>query len=75
MGSALGVARTAAKKIGCTVEEWIARREAGERWCTTCRQWQVVENMQPEHGRPGGIGVRCRACYADMRAAMKAGAA
>ena len=71
MGSALGVAKTAAAKIGCTVDEWISRRASGERWCTTCRTWWLRENMHPDHGRPDGIGVRCWACTAEMWAARK----
>jgi hypothetical protein len=66
MGSALGVAKTAAIKIGCTVEEWTSRRANGERWCTSCRAWWFRENMMPERRRPEGIGVRCRSCYARM---------
>ena len=69
MGSALGVAKTAAKKVGCTVEEWIARRANGERWCTNCREWWFTQNMQPAPSLPDGIGRRCRACTADMFAA------
>lgn len=62
MGSALGVAKTAASKIGCTVEVWLERRANGERWCSTCRQWWFVENMSPEASRPDGIGMTCKAC-------------
>lgn len=68
MGSALGAAKTAAIKIGCSVEEWMARRANGERWCSTCRAWWFVENMMPEPARAGGYSLTCRACYANMRA-------
>lgn len=69
MGSALGVAKTAAAKIGCTVDEWLARRANGERWCTSCRAWWFVENMHPDRRKPDGIGCKCRACTAEMWAA------
>lgn len=71
MGSALGVAKTAAARIGCTVDEWTTRRADGERWCTGCRSWWSVENMYRDRSRPDGIGLRCRACTAGMFAARK----
>jgi hypothetical protein len=64
MGSALGAARTAAKRVGCTVEEWLQHRADGERWCSTCRKWWFVENMGPSAGRPDGVASACRACTA-----------
>ena len=45
MGSATGAAKVAAKKIGCSVEEWYERRAAGQRWCTRCKSW--VRNDVP----------------------------
>jgi hypothetical protein len=62
VGSALGAARTAARKIGCTVEEWQKRRGNGERWCSGCRQWWFIENM---------IEASCRACIADRFQALR----
>jgi len=65
VGSILGAQKTAAKKCGCTVEEWLARRANGERFCSGCRQWWFIENMSPSSARPDGIGSSCRACTAD----------
>lgn len=62
MGSTLGVAKTAARKVGCTVEEWLARRAGGERWCGKCRTWRPIDDMARDRNRPDGVSCNCRAC-------------
>ena len=72
MGSVLGAYKTAAGKTGCTVDEWLARRQNGERFCSACRLWWFVENMSPSRTRPDGIGPTCRACTANGFQARRA---
>lgn len=72
MGSALGVAKTAARKVGCSVEVWLTRRAAGERWCTTCRHWHDIDTMTRDAGRADGIGLRCKPCASQIRQVVRA---
>jgi len=52
--------KTAAKRIGITLEAYTARREQGERWCTICRTWKHEAYMKPEQSQcvdcKGGAG-------------------
>jgi len=40
-GSNVGALRSAANRIGVPFEEYQARREAGEQWCSGCRVWHL----------------------------------
>jgi transcriptional regulator with XRE-family HTH domain len=43
--------KTAAKRIGCSLEEYTEHREAGERWCTICRTWKHEAEMKPRQSQ------------------------
>lgn len=45
----------AARKIGCTPEQYVAMREAGNRWCAIGRHWIPKSLMAPS-------GNYCRGC-------------
>lgn len=62
MGSREGAIISAARRIGCTPEEWKRRRAAGERWCGTCRTWRQHEAMGTDASRPDKVAVRCKQC-------------
>lgn len=36
--------KAAAKRIGCTLDHYLAQRAAGLRWCSYCRSWQAKAN-------------------------------
>jgi len=42
MGSALGILKVAAGRIGISLDEYQARRAGGEKWCTACRAWHPL---------------------------------
>lgn len=63
-GNPLGAAKTAAGKIGCTAEEYVAQREAGNRWCIRCRSWLPVAVFRRHRARPDGLGCECGPCGA-----------
>jgi transcriptional regulator with XRE-family HTH domain len=50
--------KTAAKRIGVSLTEYTAHREAGERWCTLCRTFQHESRMK------AGL-TQCLDCSAD----------
>lgn len=55
-GSRIGALKAAAARIGVSYEEYRAHREAGEQWCSGCRDWH------PE-GLFGGKRGYCAASY------------
>jgi hypothetical protein len=72
-GRTLGAYKSAAKKIGCTLEEWITRRLAGLRHCFACRTWKAREEFTVDRQRPGGLTARCRECMSDASTAARYG--
>lgn len=62
MGSRAGVEKSAATKVGCTVEAWRARRAAGERWCCRCRTWAPLSEFAQDASRGAGTSSKCRPC-------------
>jgi len=50
----------AAKRIGCTIEEYLDRREAGQKYCYGCNQWRretdIITGGKHAH--------RCQVCRA-----------
>ena len=62
MGSAAGVLKVAAHRLGLTVEEYTARRAAGLKWCTGCRTWRPVGAFGQDRTRQDGQCARCFAC-------------
>jgi hypothetical protein len=59
MGSAAGVLKAAAKRLGLTIEEYNARIAAGEKWCTGCKEWQPQSDFQIDRSRYDGRAASC----------------
>ncbi|WP_196755066.1 endonuclease VII domain-containing protein [Burkholderia anthina] len=72
-GRRLGAYKSAAKKVGCSVQEWIDRRLAGLRHCFTCRTWKARTQFTVDRQRPGGLAARCRECMSDASSASRYG--
>lgn len=60
--SDLRIIRGAAARIGCDVEEYRARRAAGEKWCGQCRSWHVAADFSANRSNRDGLANMCRAC-------------
>lgn len=60
--SNLRIIRGAAAKIGCGVEEYRARRAAGEKWCARCRSWHVAADFSANRSNRDGLANMCRVC-------------
>ncbi len=54
------VERTAAARLGMGVEEWRARRAAGEKWCYRCRTWHPRAAFTTNRSKSDGLSDRCR---------------
>jgi hypothetical protein len=60
MGSAAGVAKVAARRVGLDVAEYQRRCAAGEKWCTLCRAWWPIADFCTDRHRASGLAARCR---------------
>ncbi|NES68833.1 MAG: HNH endonuclease [Okeania sp. SIO2D1] len=58
----IGALRIAAQKIGVTLEEYIANKKVGLKWCTKCKQWKHIENFGKDKSRYDGLNSICKSC-------------
>jgi len=72
-GHMLGAYKSAAHKIGCSIEEWIARRVAGNKWCFRCRSWKSGALFSIDASRGGGRSSTCKSCTSDASTASRYG--
>lgn len=59
MGSALGVLKTAARRLDLSLEAYLARVDAGEKWCGGCREWHSRSAFGVDAARSDGLMARC----------------
>ena len=61
MGGFIGAWRTAARRTGeLSVEAYLARRDAGEKWCRGCRAWHGRSAFGADRSRTDGLASVCR---------------
>jgi len=65
-GKDWGPAVSAAKALGITPKEWLAKRASGLRWCTTHKDWFDATSILNSPKYQGGAIIRCRACQARL---------
>lgn len=58
----LGPLKTAAKRIGVSLEEYLSRIEKGEKWCCGCKHWLERNNFGVEKRRGDGLKTICKGC-------------
>lgn len=56
--------RSAARKIGITVDDYLANLEAGLKWCCKSRHWAPRDNFQPSISYSDGRSPICDDCRA-----------
>jgi hypothetical protein len=54
--------RAAAARLGVSAEDYLAHREAGERWCSGCRAWLPEANFHAQRGGSTSRQGQCREC-------------
>ncbi|MCB0063479.1 MAG: HNH endonuclease [Caldilineaceae bacterium] len=64
MGSKLGAMKVAAKRIGIDFDEYLARIEAGDKWCHFGKHWQPIDNFHVDRHRGDGRKAVCKTCLA-----------
>ncbi len=57
----------AASRLGLSLAEYQARRDAGEKWCTGCKDWHPVAEFAHDSSRSDGLRAACRASRATPR--------
>jgi hypothetical protein len=72
-GRQLGAYKSAAVKCGCSLQEWIARRRQGLRFCFACRNWKQRATFTSDRSRAGGKAARCKPCLSDATTACRYG--
>jgi hypothetical protein len=72
-GSLAGAYATAAKRCGLPVDEWLARRAAGQRRCYRCREWKPADEFSGDVSRNGGRASICKPCTSDATTASRYG--
>lgn len=61
-GTKVGATKVAAGKLGVTVTEYLARKEAGFRWCWCCRTWKLAGLFPRSSGPKGAVSGQCLEC-------------
>jgi 5-methylcytosine-specific restriction endonuclease McrA len=61
-GTAVGVAKVAAGRLGMTYEAYTERVAAGERWCYACVRWKATGEFHVDRSRGSARAARCRVC-------------
>lgn len=59
--------RSAATRLGISVEEYSARLERGEKWCGECRDWHPRSEFGRDAKKPDGLRSACRASLRSNR--------
>lgn len=57
-----GAAKIAAKKAGLDVGEYLARRTAGLKRCTGCKEWKPLSMFNVDQSRSDGVAARGHCC-------------
>lgn len=57
-----GTKMVAAKRIGITLEAYLQRQGAGEKWCSKCKSWQPISMFNKDASRGDGLSSRCHGC-------------
>lgn len=61
-GSQLGAEKSAATKLGLTLDEWRVRRARGLRWCYCCKTWKLIDQFGIDRNRGSGRNSTCNKC-------------
>ena len=62
MGTYDGAIRCAAKRLGLSADDYVARRAAGLKYCWSCRKWISDQRFGLDAVRSDGLAGRCREC-------------
>jgi len=55
-----GALKGFAKRAGCSVRKYLARRSRGEKWCMYCKMWHPIAEFGKDRTRHDGYVPSCR---------------
>ncbi len=50
----------AAKRIGLPIDQYMARRDSGQKWCCGCKAWHPTDAFGLSRNRADGLSQQCR---------------
>lgn len=56
----LNVPRAVEKRLGITADEYRAKQDAGEKWCTGCKGWHEIAAFGVSIDQPDGLQTACK---------------
>jgi len=59
VGSAAGVRKASAKRVGVSLAEYEARNQAGDKWCHACTDWHPRADFGVDRHRSDGLSAVC----------------
>lgn len=59
MGSALGVMKVAACRLGISLHDYQEKIRYGQKWCTTCKVWRMRSDFTLDRHRGDGLKAGC----------------
>ena len=55
-----GALKNAAARLGMSLEEYCGKLAAGQKWCSKCKRWQLIEDFAIDRSRGDGLVPSCR---------------
>lgn len=61
-GNQVGAFKGTAKRLGITLEEYLAHTQSGEKWCYKCVSWKPIGDFVLDRSRRDGHKAKCGTC-------------
>ena len=58
-GNKFGAVKRQARRRGLSLEDYLARIDAGEKWCTGCKEWHLRSAFTLDNSRRDGLTPTC----------------
>jgi hypothetical protein len=68
MGSRLGIAKVAAKRLGITFDSYVEHLKSGLKHCCKCKKWKSRKSFGKDSTRHDGLDATCLKCRCKRRA-------
>jgi len=70
-GRQLGAYKSAAKKSGCSLEDWMLNRSFGRARCYRCKTWKLTSAFTIDLSRKSGKTSICKSCMSEASTASR----
>src|SRR3954468_14302659 len=62
-GRALGAVKTAARRVGLSIDDYRSRVSAHEKYCTGCKAWHPRIDFSADKSRSDGLSATCKVIH------------